>query len=141
MAVDNDVIFSPTLTTFERQSGDARAKDYEVKAFQNMVEFVGMAHKAGVRIVTGSHTSGWYADYGLAYPREMELLLEAGLTPMEVIQSSTLINADYFRASNRIGSIEKGKLADLLLIDGDPLKDISAMRRISQVMLNGIWVK
>ncbi|MBK8505268.1 MAG: amidohydrolase family protein [Saprospiraceae bacterium] len=141
VAVDNDLVFSPTLTTFERQFNDPRAKDYEAKAFKNMLDFVGMAHKAGVRIVTGSHTSGWYADYGWAYQREMELLVEAGLTPMEAIVSSTMSNAAYFRSESRIGSIEKEKLADLLLIDGDPSKNISDMRKISRVMLNGVWVK
>ena len=141
VAAEHHIIFSPTLTAFERQENDTRVKDYEAKAFKNMLAFVGMAQKAGVRIVIGSHTSGWYADYGWAYQREMELLVEAGLTPMEVIQSSTSINADYFRSSSRIGSIEPGKLADLVLIDGDPSKDISQMRNVARVMLNGVWVE
>ena len=141
VAADHNLIFSPTLTTFERQSDDPRAKDYQAQAFKNMLEFVGMTHKAGVRIVTGSHTSGWYADYGWAYQREMELLVEAGLTPMEAIVCSTMNNASYFRSESRIGSIEKGKLADLVLIDGDPSKNISEMRKISRVMLNGVWIE
>ena len=141
IAAAHNLIFSPTLTTFERQEDDTRVKDYEARAFKNMLTFVGMAHKAGVRIVTGSHTSGWYADYGWAYQREMELLVEAGLSPMEVIQSSTMINAEYFRSNTRIGSIETGKLADLLLIDGDPSQDISQMKNVARVMLNGLWVE
>ena len=140
VAADHKLIFSPTLTTFERQADDPRAKDYEAKAFKNMLQFVGMAHNAGVRIVTGSHTSGWYADYGWAYQREMELLVQSGLTPMEAIQSSTILNAEYFRSQTRIGSIEPGKLADLLLLDANPLDDISNMRKVSRVMLNGVWV-
>jgi imidazolonepropionase-like amidohydrolase len=71
----------------------------------------------------------------------MELLVEAGLSPMEAIVSSTMNNALYFRSENRIGSIEKGKLADLLMIDGDPSKNISDMRKISRVMLNGVWIE
>lgn len=141
LAVEHNLFFCPTLTTFERQAGDTRAKEYEVKAFQKMLEFVRIAHQAGMKIVIGSHTSGWYADYGLAYQREMELLVEAGMTPMDVIQSSTLLNAQYFGSESRIGTIEKGKLADLILIDGNPLEDISDMYNISDVMLNGDWVE
>lgn len=140
LAKDYDVYFCPTLTTFERQAGDTRAEEYQVKAFQKMLEFVAIAYRSGVKIVTGSHTSGWYADYGLAYQREMQLLVEAGMTPMDVIRSSTSLNAQYFGSENRIGSIEKGKLADLILIDGNPIEDISNMYKVSAVLLNGEWV-
>ena len=105
-----------------------------------MLEFVGMAHKAGVKVVIGSHNSGTHALPGMAYQREMELFVEAGMTPMEVIQSSTLLNANYFRSARRIGSVEKGKLADLILVDGNPLENISNMKNVSRVMLNGQWV-
>jgi imidazolonepropionase-like amidohydrolase len=71
----------------------------------------------------------------------MELLVASGLTPMETIVAGTLENARYFRIEDRLGSIEPGKLADLILVEGDPLKDISNMRRIKRVMLNGVWEK
>jgi len=60
---------------------------------------------------------------------------------MDTIVAGTLENARYFRVDERLGSIEVGKLADLILVEGDPLKDISNMRRIKRVMLNGIWQK
>ncbi|WP_439481522.1 amidohydrolase family protein [Cyclobacterium plantarum] len=137
LAVKNNVVLSPTLTTFERQAGD---EEYQAKAFKNMLDFVGMAHQAGVTIVTGSHNSGKYAQRGLAYQREMELFVEAGMSPLEVISSSTLHNARYFRTQDRLGSIEPGKLADLILVEGDPSVDIKAMYAIRKVMLNGEWV-
>jgi imidazolonepropionase-like amidohydrolase len=140
LAAKENVVISPTLATFERQSGDKEVTEYQAKAFENMLEFVGMAHKAGVTIVTGSHTSGKYAKHGWAYQREMELLVKAGLTPLEAISSSTMNNAQYFRTDQRIGSIEAGKLADLLLVEGDPSVDISRMYEIQKVMLNGEWV-
>ncbi len=140
LAAKENVILCPTLATFERQAGDRGVEDYHIAGFKNMVKFVGMAHKAGVKIVTGSHTSSRYADRGWAYQREMELLVEAGLTPIETISSSTLNNAIYFRSSQRIGSIEPGKLADLIIVEGDPSVDISKMYDIQQVMLNGRWV-
>src|SRR5690606_25688632 len=126
-AARENVVISPTLATFERQAGDEGVPDYQAKGFENMLEFVGMAHKAGIKIVTGSHTSGKYAKSGWAYQREMELLVKAGMTPLEAISSSTIINARYFRTDRRLGSITPGKLADLVLVNGDPSVDISRM--------------
>ena len=105
-----------------------------------MLQFVGVAHDAGARIVVGSHTWVPYAELGFAYFREMELLQDAGMSPMDIIQGATLVNAQFLRIAERLGSIEQGKLADLVLVEGDPLKDISAMRNVKRVMLNGVWV-
>jgi imidazolonepropionase-like amidohydrolase len=80
-----------------------------------------------------------HAKRGWAYQRELELLVESGLTPMEAIIAGTMENARYFHISDRLGSIETGKLADLVLVADDPLKNISNMRRIKRVMLNGVW--
>jgi CubicO group peptidase (beta-lactamase class C family) len=70
----------------------------------------------------------------------MELLAECGLTPREVIAAATLNNARFFGTEARLGSIEAGKLADLVLIAGNPMEDIRVMRRVRRVMLNGQWV-
>jgi imidazolonepropionase-like amidohydrolase len=99
-----------------------------------------MVKSAGAQVVVGSHSSVPHAERGWAYQRELELLVESGLTPMEAIVAGTIENARYFRATSRLGSIEPGKMADLVLIDGDPLKEISAIRRVKRVMLNGLWV-
>jgi imidazolonepropionase-like amidohydrolase len=131
---------SPTLAVFEKQAGDKGATEMQARAFGQMLKFVGMAKRAGGRIVSGSHSSVPYAERGWAYQRELELLVASGLTPMEALVAGTMENARFFRTADRLGSIEAGKLADLILIDGDPLKDISAMRRIKRVMLNGQWV-
>jgi len=131
---------SPTLAVFEKQKGDAGATEMHVRAFAQMLKFVGMAKRAGARIVTGSHSSVPHAERGWAYQRELELLVESGLTPMEAIVAGTMENARFFRISDRLGSIEAGKLADFVLVEGDPSKDISTMRRIKRVMLNGNWV-
>jgi imidazolonepropionase-like amidohydrolase len=129
---------SPTLAAFEKQldQGDS----IEVNGFRNMMSLVGQAKKGGVRIVVGSHGTVSYAETGFAYFREMELLQEAGLTPMEIIVAATMENARFFRIDERLGSIEKGKMADIIFMEGDPLKDISMMRKINRVMLNGEWI-
>jgi len=140
LAAKEKVAFCPTLATFERQEGDQGVKDYQAAGFKNMLGFVGMAHQAGVRIVTGSHTHGNYAESGWAYQREMELMVAAGMSPLEVITASTLHTAEYLGTSSRVGSIEAGKLADLVIINGNPAVEIRDMYKIQRVMLNGLWI-
>ena len=132
--------FSPNLAVFERRAGEKGATELHAKACENMRRFVGLARKGGVRVVVGSHSGVPYAETGWAYQREMELMLESGMTPMEVISGATIENARFFRASDRLGSIEPGKLADIVLLQGNPLTDFSAIRRIHRVMLNGGWI-
>ena len=132
--------FSPNLAVFERRAGEKGATEVHAKACENMRRFVGLARQGGVRVVVGSHSGVPYAETGWAYQREMELMLESGMTPMEVISGATLENAKFFRASDRLGSIEPGKLADMVLVQGNPLTDFSAIRRIERVMLNGNWI-
>jgi imidazolonepropionase-like amidohydrolase len=139
LIVDRGVVVSPTLAVFERQRGDKDTTDVHVTGFQRMEEFVGLAHKAGAKIVVGSHSDVPHAKRGWAYQRELELLVESGLSPLEAITAGTLENARYFHVADRLGSIAAGKLADLVLVEGDPSTNISDMRRIKRVMLNGIW--
>lgn len=131
---------SPTLAVFEKQPGDKDATDMHVRAFAQMLKFTGMIKRAGGRIVAGSHSSVPHAERGEAYLRELELLVASGLTPMEALQAATLENARFFRIDDRLGSIEPGKLADLILVAGDPLADITVLRRLQRVMLNGNWL-
>ena len=140
LAAKEKVALCPTLATFERQKGDEGVSDDQAEGFKNMIKLVGMAHKAGVRIVTGSHTHGNYAESGWAYQREMELMVAAGMTPLEVITASTLHTAEYLGSSSRIGSIEMGKLADLVIVEGNPAVEIQDMYKIQRVMLNGLWI-
>lgn len=100
-------------------------------SFAKMVGVVGRLHKAGVRIVAG--TDG----YGLELVRELELYLQAGLTNEEALQTATIVPARMTGMDDRFGSIETGKSASLILVDGDASKDIAALRRITTVFLDG----
>lgn len=140
LIVKRGTSLSATLAVFERRVGDQNTTELHARAFTQMMEFVGLAKRAGAHIVVGSHSSVPHAERGWAYQREMELLVESGLTPLEAITAGTLENARFFRITDRLGSIEAGKLADLILVEGDPSKDIAAMRRVRRVMLNGRWV-
>ena len=135
------IFISPTLGAFEYQSTPDETDTTKLVAFHNMEAFTAKLKKAGARIVLGSHSSIPYAKHGWAYQREMELFAESGLSNAEIIVACTMENARYFRIDNKLGSIEKGKLADLVLVKGNPLEDIKVMRNIERVMLNGVWVK
>src|SRR5206468_3333164 len=134
------IFVSPTLAVFEMRMGDRGATEMEARAYTNMLKFVGLCHRAGAAVVVGSHTAVPHAQRGWAYQRELELLHEAGLAPADVIRAATIQNARYFRIDDRLGSIAPGKVADLVLIEGDPLKDLQACRNIRRVMLNGVWI-
>jgi imidazolonepropionase-like amidohydrolase len=140
LIAERGTVVSPTLAVFERQTGDKETSEIHVRAFKQMEAFVGRALRAGAHVVVGSHSDVPHAKRGWAYQRELELLVESGLTPMQAIVAGTLENARFFHSSDRLGSIETGKLADLVLVEGDPLMNISDMRRVKRVMLNGSWV-
>ena len=139
LIVDHNVVISPTLAVFERQRGDKDTGEIHVRGFKQMEAFVGLASKAGAKIVVGSHSDVPHAKRGWAYQRELELLVESGLTPMQALVAATMENARYFHIADRLGSVEAGKLADIILVEGDPSKNISNMRHIKRVMLNGVW--
>jgi imidazolonepropionase-like amidohydrolase len=100
-------------------------------SYAKMVGVVGRLHKAGVRIVAGTDGSG------MELVRELELYLDAGLTNEEALQTATIIPARMTGMDNAFGSIEAGKTASMILVDGDASKDIAALRRITTVFLDG----
>jgi imidazolonepropionase-like amidohydrolase len=140
LIVKRKIFLSATLAVFEKRRGDRGVTEVEARGYENMLEFVRMCHKAGATIVVGSHSSVPKAERGWAYQRELELLAECGLAPVEVITAATRNNAQFFGVSARFGTIETGKLADLVLLAGDAAKDMQVMRRVQRVMLNGRWV-
>jgi len=89
--------------------------------------------KAGVPIVAGSDTG--LIGYGLI--REVELYAEAGMTPLEAIQSATIVPARAMKLDGVSGTVEVGKRADLILVNGNPLDRISDLRNVSKVITNG----
>jgi imidazolonepropionase-like amidohydrolase len=141
LIVRRKIFLSATLAIFEKRPGDRGVSEMEAKGYENMLKFARLCHKAGATIVVGSHSDVPKAERGWAYQREMELLGECGLSPQEVISAATLNNARYFRADQRLGTIQPGKAADLVLLKSDPLQDIKAMRDIARVMFNGEWIK
>ena len=95
---------------------------------------------AGVRYALGSDLIGAPAHPQGAFPREFELAVQCGMTPLEAIRAGTLTGAEAMGMSDAIGSLEPGKLADIVGVDGDPSRDIAAVRRARFVMQDGVAI-
>ncbi len=161
MLVDKDVVVDPTLATFEflyQRDGqmspifapiadhvppdvqrsrrvaemdipdDATAARYR-RSFDTLVAFVGRMHEAGVTLVAGTDEVP-----GFTLHRELALYVDAGLTPAEALQVATWKAAKVSGTLDDRGSITPGKRADLILVDGDPTRDIAAIRQVALVL-------
>ena len=96
------------------------------------------AAEAGIPIVMGSDTGFFGVLLGVATPLEMELMAESGLTPVQVIQAATINAARMIGRGKEMGSVEAGKVADLVILDANPLVDIRAVRQIHRVVKGGV---
>jgi imidazolonepropionase-like amidohydrolase len=93
--------------------------------------------RAGPTIGFGTDSGGsQFAVFGRVY-EEMEYLFQAGLTPLEVLRSATVVNARILGLEDRLGTLEPGKLADLIVVDGDPLVELSTLRQVHMVVKEG----
>jgi imidazolonepropionase-like amidohydrolase len=106
-------------------------------ALKRMKALVGACHRAGVLIIAGTDGPGW-AEPGSGLHRELELLTEAGLSPMAALLAATRQAAKALGKEKELGTIEAGKLADLVILDANPLEDIRHMRQIHRVMKGGV---
>ena len=105
--------------------------------FQAELKMVSEMNRAGVRILAGTDTAAGVRVYpGFSLHEEMELLVQAGLTPMQALQSATKNPGEYLGFADT-GTIERGKRADLVLLDANPLTDIKNTRKIQSVVLAG----
>lgn len=100
------------------------------------MQFVNEYKNRGGRVCVGTDAGFIYQIYGFSYPREMELFREAGFHPLEVIRSATLYAAQALGIEKEIGSVEVGKLADLVIIDENPLANLQVLYGTGAVHLN-----
>jgi len=105
------------------------------------LEVVNAMHKAGIPFLAGTDTPpGVYVVPGFSLHEELQRFVTAGFTPLEALQTATLNPAKFLHVQERLGSIEKGKLADLVLLDANPLEDIRNTQKIAGVVVNGQYL-
>lgn len=104
------------------------------KVRKNYLDLLGALHRAGVTIVAGTDQG----VPGYSVYREIELYAEAGFTPMEALQSATIVPARVMKVENDTGSVEAGKRADFDILDANPLDDIHNIRSVRSVVSNGV---
>lgn len=117
----------------ETMGAPAPKADQSAATFRAMEATVRVLHQAGVPLVAGTDQ----AVPGFSLDREIELHVQAGFTPMEAIQSATVVAAQAMGMEKESGTIEAGKRADVILVDGNPLENISDIRKVSAVFAAG----
>ncbi len=103
------------------------------EGFQRILDAIKLLHDAGIRILPGTDDGT-----GFSLHRELELYVQAGIPAPEVLRIATIGMAEYFGRADDLGIIERGKLADLMLVKGNPAEDISAIRQVRMVMKDGM---
>jgi imidazolonepropionase-like amidohydrolase len=131
--VKDDVYWAPTLELWKRvgQQTDRRA-------VANLSRFV----QAGGKVALGTDYAGYNAVFDLGMPvAEIELMREAGMTPMQIIVAATMHAARVCNLDHELGTLAPGKIADVLVVDGDPLQDLRALTRVRMVIHNGVIIR
>jgi imidazolonepropionase-like amidohydrolase len=138
---EKNVALCPTIAAseaYETYKGWRKGIDPDPERIIEKKKSFAAALKTGVTICMGGDV-GVFAHGDNA--REMELMVDYGMKPIDVLKSSTSINADVFGYADKIGRIKKGLFADIIAVEGDPSQDIKNIRKIKLVMKDGIIYK
>jgi hypothetical protein len=111
--------------------------EFQTKVYSNLVEIVRGMHRAGVEFLAGTDVANPYCFPGFSLHDELELLVQAGFTPLEALQTATRNPARFMGREEDLGTIEPGRLADMVLLDANPLQAIGNTRKISAVIYGG----
>jgi imidazolonepropionase-like amidohydrolase len=130
---------TPSLTRADLESDDLKNREQAIAARElTMAENLKRVRDAGVTVAMGTDAGNPFTFHGPAVYAEMEAMQRAGLTPMQVLTDSTHGGAMAMGREKDLGTLEQGKIADLLILDADPSIDIANIRRIRQVMRGGV---
>jgi imidazolonepropionase-like amidohydrolase len=105
--------------------------------YEKIAEFLKKYAEAGGKIIPGTDAGGNGTIAGLTLHYEMQMLVDLGVPPMKAIQGATLWGAESIGQADDLGSIQAGKLADIIVIEGNPLEDIAMTRNVGMVMRDG----
>jgi len=131
-----DTRFFRQLQNTRRNVNRGELRERRMPGYQNMLRFYKMLSDAGGKPLVGGDTNGGKVPGSIMH-EEMAIFQEAGIEPMKIIQGATSWVAEAMRVSDQIGTITEGKLADILIVNADPLADIRNLRQIESVIQNG----
>lgn len=117
-----------------------KATDQRRQWHRRKLEVVALMHREGVPLLAGTDNPGAYTYPGFSLHDELALLVEAGLSPLEALRTATVNPALYLNAADSLGQISVGYVADLAVLDSNPLIDVKNTRRITAVVLNGRYL-
>jgi imidazolonepropionase-like amidohydrolase len=111
------------------------------RIMENAIKTVGVAHRAGVDILAGTDAGGVASIFaGASLHDELAMYVAAGLSPLAALQTATLNPARFLGSTDDLGTAQQGKLADLVILDANPLEDIANTQKIVGVVLNGRYL-
>ena len=105
--------------------------------YQKKLEMIKAMHRAGVKMLAATDALVWYVFPGFSLHDELELFVQSGLSPMEALQTATRNPAIYLGLTDIVGTVEEGKKADVVLLEANPLENISNTKRIAAVIVGG----
>jgi len=147
MGAEPEMQYMAPSTRYAWRQGKQRLQDAPGYSQERYNDFIALRKKilqalraAGVNILLGSDAPQVYNVPGFSILHEMEAMADAGFTPYEILESGTVHPAIYFDAKGEYGTIEPGASADFILLDANPLENISNMRHQSGVMVRGEWL-
>ncbi len=108
------------------------------RTYETYMQLVGVLHEAGIPILVGTDAPEPQVPPGSSMHHEMEFLVQSGMSPAAVLSAATLQNARVLKEETRLGAIASGKMADMVLLNADPLSDIRHTRRIDRVIKGGV---
>ncbi len=111
-------------------------REHRMKGFENVMRFHKMFVDAGGHLVVSGNTNDAWVP-GVDLHQEMQIMADVGLTPMQIIQGSTKYPAEMLRKENLLGTVEVGKLADVIIVNANPLQDIKNLDKINTVIQDG----
>jgi imidazolonepropionase-like amidohydrolase len=96
--------------------------------------------RTGVPLLAGTDVGNPFVIAGFSLHDELEMFVQAGLSPMEALKTATVSPAEYLGRLKDFGTVEKGKIADLVLLEANPLEEIGNTRKIAAVIVNGKYL-
>lgn len=136
--IENDVYWEPTLELWQCVG----TLHYRMKEHFQTIDNLRTFSQAGGKVALGTDYGGYRCNFDLGMPMtEIDLMLQADMTPMQIIVAATKNAAHVCNLEEQIGTLEPGKIADILVVAGNPLEDIQALTDVQMVVHNGVIIR